>query len=95
MSYNCLDALENLYVYSQYKFELFGYDWTNLLLGALQNGLKSIIPITKITPKIEQYQEDPTMEHYIYFEFGKMTTLLLDFDPVILEESGLDDEVFL
>ena len=35
VSYVCLDAIENLYVFAHYKFKLFGYDWTNLLLGAL------------------------------------------------------------
>jgi len=35
VSYVCLDAAENLYVYSMYKFKLFGYDWTNVLLGYL------------------------------------------------------------
>jgi hypothetical protein len=35
VSYVCLDAAENLYVYAMYKFKLFSYDWTNLLLGTL------------------------------------------------------------
>lgn len=39
ISYVCLDAGENLYVYSMYKFKQFGYDWTNVLLGGLQNAL--------------------------------------------------------
>ena len=95
VSYVCLDALENLYVYSQYKFKLFGFDWTNLLLGGLQNALKAIIPLTKIIPRIEEYEKDPAMERYIYYEIGKITEMILEFDPVILEESGLDDDVYL
>lgn len=33
VSYVCIDALENLYVFSMFKFELFGMDWINVLLG--------------------------------------------------------------
>ena len=35
VGYVCVDALENLYVYGMYKFELFSYDWLNVLLGAI------------------------------------------------------------
>ena len=35
MSYVCIDAGENLYVYSMYKYDLFGRDNTNVLLGSL------------------------------------------------------------
>ena len=52
VSYVCLDAAENLYVYSMYKFKLFGYDWTNVLLGYLQNMLANILTINKINNKI-------------------------------------------
>lgn len=31
--YSCIDGAENLYVYSMYKYELFGYDDTNVILG--------------------------------------------------------------
>ena len=34
-SYICIDAVENLYVYSMYKYDLFGRDNTNVILGAL------------------------------------------------------------
>ena len=35
MMYVCIDAAENLYVYSMYKYDLFGRDNTNVILGAL------------------------------------------------------------
>jgi hypothetical protein len=35
MNYDCIDAGENLYVYSMYKYDLFGRDNTNVLLGSL------------------------------------------------------------
>lgn len=48
VAYNCLDAAENLYVYFMYKFKLFGYDWLNVLLGYLQNGLANVLNINRI-----------------------------------------------
>lgn len=48
LSYTCLDSLENLYVYNMYKFNLFGYSWTNVALGGLQNLLGSILTINKV-----------------------------------------------
>lgn len=48
MSYVCIDAGENLYVYSMYKYDLFGRDNTNVLLGSLQNLLGSILTINKV-----------------------------------------------
>jgi len=48
MSYVCIDAGENLYVYSMYKYDLFGRDNTNVLLGSLQNMLGSILTINKV-----------------------------------------------
>lgn len=47
-SYVCIDAGENLYVFSMYKYDLFGRDNTNVLLGSLQNLLASILTINKI-----------------------------------------------
>jgi hypothetical protein len=48
MFYVCIDAGENLYVYSMYKFDLFGRERTNVLLGGIQNLLGSILTINKI-----------------------------------------------
>jgi len=52
VSYVCLDAAENLFVYAVYRFTLFGNDWTNLGLGYLQNTLASIFVIQKIYQRI-------------------------------------------
>lgn len=35
MMYICIDAAENFYVYSMYKYDLFGRDNTNVMLGAM------------------------------------------------------------
>ena len=48
VSYVCIDALENLYVFSMLKFELFGLDWINVLLGFIQNVLGSVLSINKM-----------------------------------------------
>jgi len=48
MSYICIDAAENLYVYTMYKFDLFGRDKNNVVLGALQNLLGSILTINSL-----------------------------------------------
>jgi len=93
--YVCLDAGENLYVFSQYKYDLFGRDNTNLLLGSLQNFLGSILTINKIYGKImEHYEKNETM--FMYFEFGRIFRLLLDIKPVVLEDAGnpMDDPNF-
>lgn len=57
VSYVCIDALENLYVFSMYKFELFSYNNLNVLLGFIQNGLGSILTINRIYQKIMAYNE--------------------------------------
>jgi hypothetical protein len=35
MNYVCIDAGENFYVYAMYKYDLFGRDNTNVMLGSL------------------------------------------------------------
>lgn len=57
VSYFCLDAAENLYVYAMYKFKLFGYNWTNLLLGVIQNTLGKILTINKIYTRIVEHDK--------------------------------------
>lgn len=84
--YVCLDAGENLYVFSQYKYDLFGRDNTNVLLGALQNFLGSILTINKIYGKImDHYEANETM--FMYFEFGRIFRMLADIEPVVLEDA--------
>lgn len=91
VSYVCIDASENLYVYSMYKFKLFGYDWTNVLLGALQNMLGKILTVNRIYNRIMEFDKvNDTIN--IYFYMGKIYRMLADFEPVILEESGFRDE---
>ena len=95
VSYDCIDTGENLYVYTMYKFKLFGYSWTNILLGVLQNTLGRILTINKIyTNKIKPAEErNDTLT--IYYNMGRITTMLLDFEPLTLDTSGMDDDVFL
>lgn len=87
MSYICIDAIENLYVYSMYKYDLFGRDNTNVILGALQNLLGNILTINALYGDIREYSEanDTTS---VYYEFGRIFRLVFDIEPVILEESG-------
>ena len=103
VSYICLDATENFYVYFMYKFKLFGYDWLNVVLGALQNALGKIFDINKIYSKIVKYDEDGDFES-IYYSAGRITTMLVDYDPVLidLEDAGFnkddsnpDDDIYL
>jgi len=93
--YVCLDAGENLYVYSQYKYELFGRDNTNLLLGVLQNFLGSILSINKIYGLILEHDVNNETEQK-YYEFGRIFRMLADVEPVVLEDAGnpLDDPDF-
>ena len=56
-SYICIDAVENLYVYSMYKYDLFGRDNTNVILGALQNLLGNILTINALYGDIREYAE--------------------------------------
>ena len=56
-SYICIDAVENLYVYSMYKYDLFGRDDTNVILGALQNLLGNILTINALYGDIREYAE--------------------------------------
>lgn len=55
MNYVCIDAGENFYVYAMYKYDLFGRDNTNVLLGSLQNLLGSILTINKIYAQVIEY----------------------------------------
>jgi len=87
VGYVCIDTVENLYVYAMYKFKLFGYDWTNVALGALQNALGRILSINKIYEKIMEYDTNGDLEQ-IYYSVGKIVVMIIDFEPVILEASG-------
>ena len=87
VSYSCLDAGENLYVYAMYKFGLFGNDWTNVMLGYLQNLLKMTLSINKINNKLQDADDAGRFDE-VYYHFGRITQLLLDYDPVILEDVG-------
>lgn len=51
LSYICLDAAENNYVFWVFKMDSFGRDWTQIALGALQNVLGSVIRINKLVSK--------------------------------------------
>ena len=89
MSYICIDAMENLYVYNMYKYDLFGRDNTNVVLGALQNLLGNILTINSLYGEIREYSEaNDTVK--VYYEFGRIFRLVMDIEPVVLEEAGYD-----
>lgn len=48
VGYVCVDALENIYVWSMYKFELFSFNYVNVVLGFVQNVLGNILTVNKI-----------------------------------------------
>lgn len=48
LSYICLDAMENNYVFWVYKMDSFGRDTTQIVLGALQNVLGNVLKINKL-----------------------------------------------
>lgn len=89
MSYVCIDAMENLYVYNMYKYDLFGRDNTNVILGALQNLLGNILTINSLYGEIREYTENNETER-VYYEFGRIFRLVMDIEPVVLEEAGFD-----
>jgi len=89
MSYICIDAMENLYVYNMYKYDLFGRDNTNVILGALQNLLGNILTINSLYGEIREYSEANDTEK-VYYEFGRIFRLVMDIEPVVLEEAGYD-----
>jgi len=60
VGYVCVDAAENLYVWSMYKFELFSFNWLNVLLGYIQNILGNILTVNKIYQKMIVYDETQT-----------------------------------
>ena len=41
----CVDAGENLFVWTQYKFETFGNKWNNVMLAGIQNILGRVLTI--------------------------------------------------
>jgi hypothetical protein len=84
MFYVCIDAGENLYVYSMYKFDLFGRDRTNVMLGSIQNLLGSILTINKIYSKVVEYEKTGELEE-MYFAFGRIFRILVDIEPVVIE----------
>ena len=53
VSYSCIDATENIFVWQTYKFELFGNNFNNLMLAGLQNLLGSVLTIQRIANQIE------------------------------------------
>mmetsp|Transcript_32858 Transcript_32858/g.50237 ORF Transcript_32858/g.50237 Transcript_32858/m.50237 type:complete len:353 (+) Transcript_32858:327-1385(+) len=87
VAYVCLDGVENLYVFAMYKYELFGYDNTNVMLGFIQNSLGSILSINKLFQKIITYSETGE-NRKLYFEVGRIFRMLADFEPVILEDAA-------
>ena len=48
VSYICIDASENLYVWIMFKFNQFGQDYVNVILGLIQNILANVLSINKM-----------------------------------------------
>lgn len=91
MMYICIDGAENLYVYTMYKYDLFGRDNTNVILGYLQNLLGNILTINKLYGEIVEYSEANDTRS-MYYEFGRIVRILFDFEPVVLEEASYSSD---
>lgn len=78
LNYVCLDAAENLWVYNMYKFDEFGRDVTQLLLGALQNVLGNILKVNKLVNQAVAYNEKNETAA-MYTVFGEIFYILVDF----------------
>ena len=86
-NYVCIDAGENLYVYAMYKYDLFGRDKTNVLLGSLQNLLGSILTINKVYAQVIEYEKLNQTEN-MFFAFGRIFRMIVDIEPVMIESGS-------
>lgn len=57
LNYICLDALENNYVFWVFKIDSFGRDFTQIMLGWLQNVLGNVLNINKLVSKAVEYSD--------------------------------------
>lgn len=87
LNYVCLDASENLWVYNMYKFDEFGRDFTQLMLGALQNVLGNILKINKLVNQAVAYNEKNETAA-MYRVFGEIYYIMVDFEPIVLDDAG-------
>ena len=98
VSYSCIDAGENLFVYAMYKFNTFGRDMNNVFLAGLQNLLGNVLNIQKIAQQLEKYAAEGNSEAQ-YFAYGKIFKMVADFDTVDLETAGVvggdTDDIYL
>lgn len=70
VSYVCIDALENLYVFAMFKYDKFGQSNTNVILGFIQNLLGKVLTINKIYQKVIEYT--PEEEPKLYYDGGRI-----------------------
>ena len=100
LSYICLDAAENNYVFWVYKMDSFGRDTTQIVLGALQNVLGNVLAINKLVQKAVQYNDEGKTNEMM-FVLGQITYIMLDFEPIVLDDVGfgknidVDGEIYL
>ena len=52
VAYECVDAAENLFVWSMFKFETFGRKWNNVMLAGIQNILGRVLTIQRVYNQI-------------------------------------------
>jgi len=100
LSYICLDATENSYVFWVFKIDSFGRDFTQIMLGGLQNVLGNVLSINKLVQKAVEYNEKNETEKMMY-TLGQITYIILDFEPIVLDDAGfgknidIDGEIYL
>ena len=87
LSYICLDAAENNYVFWVYKMDTFGRDATQITLGALQNVLANVLRINNLVQNAVDYNDNNETEKMMYI-LGQITFIMLDFKPIVLDDAG-------
>ena len=91
MNYVCLDAMQNIYVWVMYKYNLFNMDFTQVMLGGLQNVLGNILTIQKIYSTIVTFNANNETAK-MYFQLGRIYRITTDFMPIVVDNSGYDED---
>ena len=100
LSYICLDAMENNYVFWVYKADSFGRDLTQITLGYMQNVLANVLLLNRKVQKAVEYNDANETEKMMYM-LGQIAYIMLDFQPIVLDDAGFgknvakDGEIFL
>jgi hypothetical protein len=94
-SYTCIDATKNFFVWTVYKYDSFGGDWTQFFLAGLQNLLGNVLTINRYYGYIDSATKQGRTD-VMWNIIGKITVLLVDFNAITISEiAGMDDDIAL